>query len=196
MKPKLIVATSANGVIGIDGKIPWRKPEDLKRFKRVTLGGVLIMGRRTWDSIGRALPGRRTFVLSSNPDLKLEGAEVFSSLPDALAAAGETDQVWIAGGSSVYAEGLQYCDELDITVVNSEIAEGPGVVTIPWFAANRNEKLGIPIWISANSKCVSPMIGDPMVGDFHLTNQETNPEDGSLVHCEYTRITFIHYSTR
>lgn len=180
MKPKLIVATSANGVIGIDGKIPWRKPEDLKRFKRVTLGGVLIMGRRTWDSIGRALPGRRTFVLSSNPDLKLEGAEVFSSLPDALAAAGETDQVWIAGGSSVYAEGLQYCDELDITVVTTEVAEGgTGVVTIPWFVALR-----------------AAQGAQPMVGDFHLTHQETNPDDSSLVHCKYNRITFIHTITR
>jgi dihydrofolate reductase len=179
MKPKLIVATSANGVIGIDGKIPWRKPEDLKRFKQITLGGVLIMGRRTWDSIGRALPGRRTFVLSSNPDLKLEGAEVFSSLPDALAAAGETDQVWIAGGSSVYAEGLQYCDELDITVVNSEVVEGPDVVTIPWFVALR-----------------AAQRARLMVGDFHLTHQETNPADGSLVHCKYNRITSIHYSTR
>lgn len=176
MKPKFIVATSANGVIGIDGKIPWRKPEDLKRFKRVTLGGVLIMGRRTWDSIGRALPGRRTFVLSSNPDLKLEGAEVFSSLPDALAAAGEIDQVWIAGGSSVYAECLQYCDELDITIVSNvvEIAEWV-VTTIHWFPGPSGFVDHAPL--------------DLGLGDFRLVSTEVNPEDPSLTHCKYTRLT-------
>jgi dihydrofolate reductase len=172
MKPKLIVATSANGVIGVNGKIPWRKPEDLKRFKRVTLGGVLIMGRRTWDSIGRALPGRRTFVLSSNPDLKLEGAEVFSSLPEALTAAGETDQVWIAGGSSVYEKGLQYCDELDITVVPIVVGADKATV-IHWFP-------GPSGFVDPAPLCLG-------LGDFRLVSAEANPEDSSLTHCKYTR---------
>lgn len=163
-KPKVIVATGPSGLIGLNGNLPWRKSADLKRFKKVTMGGVLIMGRATWESIGRPLPGRKTFVLSRNPDAKWEGVEVFKTLPEAIAAAGEAP-IWIAGGSSVYEEALQFCDELDVTVVDETVTFPFGsyrVAILPWFK-------------------------DGQVEGFTLASEEKNPDDLTLTHRTYLR---------
>jgi dihydrofolate reductase len=82
----IIVARAKNGVIGVNNTLPWRLPEDLKHFKNTTLGHPIIMGRNTWESLGKALPGRRNIVVSRNPDYEANGAEVFTSLEDAIDA--------------------------------------------------------------------------------------------------------------
>ncbi len=102
MRISLVVAASANNVIGVEGRLPWRLPGDLRHFKRLTMGKPVIMGRLTRESIGRPLPGRRNVVISRNPDYVAEGCDVVTSPAAALAAAGEADEVMIIGGGQVY----------------------------------------------------------------------------------------------
>src|SRR3954469_3389159 len=87
----LVLAVARNGVIGKDGKVPWYIPEDLKHFRRVTTGHAVIMGRKTWDEVGKPLPERRNIVISKTPGLKLEGGEVVTTLDEAIARARTTD---------------------------------------------------------------------------------------------------------
>ena len=103
MKPhiSLIVARSRNGIIGKEGKLPWHLPEDLKFFKQTTMGRPVIMGRHTWESIGRPLPGRQNIVLTQDPAYKAEGATVVSSLDEALKHFGPDDIVFIIGGADL-----------------------------------------------------------------------------------------------
>lgn len=112
-----IAAMGENRAIGIDGKIPWHLPEDFRFFKQTTLGHVLLMGRKTWDSIGRPLPGRETLVISRSLT-QLSGATVFPSI-EAVAQsfnpAGRT--VYVAGGQEIYTQALPYCSQLLITRV-------------------------------------------------------------------------------
>jgi len=103
----LIVARARNGVIGRQGAMPWHLPEDLAHFKRTTLGHCIIMGRRTWDSIGRALPGRRSIVVTRNRQWQAPGADAASSLPDALALCGAAE-AYVIGGGELYAEALRH----------------------------------------------------------------------------------------
>ena len=117
----MVAAVADNGVIGADGDIPWRIPEDFAHFKRITLGHTLVMGRATYDSIGRPLPGRTTIVLTRSPSWSAAGVLVAGSLEEALALAadlpGESDVV-IAGGAHVYAEALDRADEQVLTFVH------------------------------------------------------------------------------
>ncbi|MCK6548706.1 dihydrofolate reductase [Myxococcota bacterium] len=122
----MIVAVSPEGVIGVDGQIPWRHPGDLKRFKRVTMGGTLIMGRNTWESIGqRPLPGRRNIVITRRA---LDGVEHFASLPDALATT--TGPVWFIGGAKIYEEAMRWADAIDVTYVPDHVV-APNAVYFP-----------------------------------------------------------------
>lgn len=114
----LVAAMGANRAIGVDGGMPWHLPEDLRHFKDVTMGGVLVMGRRTWDSIGRALPGRRTVVVTSDRTWSAPGAEVAHSLPEALLIAGDRE-VFIVGGGEIYAQTIDIASTLDITHVEA-----------------------------------------------------------------------------
>jgi len=103
----LVAAVADNGVIGDDGDIPWRIPADFAHFKALTLGHVLVMGRATYESIGRPLPGRTTVVLTHNPDWHADGVLVAADLGAALdRAAGIDEEVFVVGGASVYAEAL------------------------------------------------------------------------------------------
>ena len=108
MKPhiSLIVARSRNGIIGKEGKLPWRLSEDLKFFKQTTMGRPVIMGRRTWESIGRPLPGRQNIVLTRDPSYKAEGATVVSSLEEALKYFGPDDIVFVIGGAGLFPPAL------------------------------------------------------------------------------------------
>lgn len=108
MTVTLIAAVARNGVIGADGGIPWHLPEDFRHFKATTLGHTLVMGRATYDSIGRPLPGRATIVLTRDPAWHAEGVSTAASLEEALALA-EGD-VYVAGGATVYAQALPYAD--------------------------------------------------------------------------------------
>jgi len=117
---KAIAAMSENRVIGNGNDIPWRIPEDFKWFKDSTMGGVLIMGRKTWDSIGRPLPGRKTAVVSrSSPDLPSE-VDLLHSL-DAIEKQGYTDPIWICGGAEIYRQALPKCKELYLTLVKRTV---------------------------------------------------------------------------
>ena len=102
----LIVAHARNGVIGKDNKLPWYLPEDLKNFKRTTIGKPVIMGRKTWESLGRPLPGRRNIVITRQENYKAEGATVVGSLDEALKAVEDAPIAFIMGGAQVYEEAL------------------------------------------------------------------------------------------
>jgi dihydrofolate reductase len=115
----LIWAQSASGVIGRDGDIPWRVPEDLSRFKELTLGHTVVMGRRTWESLParvRPLPGRKNVVLTRQADYMAEGADVVTSIEDAL-----SDDVWVIGGAEVYIQALPYATRCEITEVEVDL---------------------------------------------------------------------------
>jgi dihydrofolate reductase len=117
----VIVAVDEHGGIGRDGRLPWHLPEDLKRFKALTMGHPIVMGRRTWDSIGRPLPGRRSIVLSRQPGLVIEGAEVVPSLENALRVAGAAPEVLVIGGAEIYREALPLADWIHLTRVHATV---------------------------------------------------------------------------
>lgn len=121
MRLSLIVAASENGVIGHNGTLPWHLPKDLKHFKATTLGGTLLMGRKTWDSIGKPLPKRRSLVMSRNPGFEAPGAEVFPDLDTSLAAANGEDELFVIGGAALYRLTLPRADRLYLTRVHAEI---------------------------------------------------------------------------
>ncbi|KWR78591.1 dihydrofolate reductase [Cupriavidus sp. IDO] len=136
----LIVAKARNGTIGRDNALPWRLPEDLAHFKRTTMGAPVIMGRKTWDSIGRPLPGRRNIVVSRNPALKIEGAEVAASLEDAQRLCVGVEQVFLIGGAQLYAEALPSADRLVVTEIDANV-EGdaffPAIDRTLWLETSR-----------------------------------------------------------
>jgi dihydrofolate reductase len=119
----ILAAVARNGVIGVGGGMPWQLPDEQALFKELTLGHVLVMGRRTFDSIGRPLPGRTTIVVTRNPRWQFASELVLraSTLAEALAAAGEIDdEVFVVGGAGVYAEALPVADRLALTFVDAE----------------------------------------------------------------------------
>jgi dihydrofolate reductase len=123
----IIVARAQNGVIGRDGKLPWHIPADLKRFKALTMGSVMLMGRKTFDSLPGLLPGRRHIVLTRDRDWQTEGAEVVHSAEEALALAGDAP-VSIIGGAEIFRMFLPTADRLELTEV---LADVPGDTIMP-----------------------------------------------------------------
>ncbi|CQD21574.1 dihydrofolate reductase [Mycobacterium europaeum] len=120
----LVWAQSTSGVIGRGGDIPWRVPEDLARFKELTLGHTVVMGRRTWESLPakvRPLPGRRNVVLSRRSDFVADGAEVVDSLEAALARAEDEPQTWVIGGEQVYLLALPRATRCEVTEVEVDL---------------------------------------------------------------------------
>ena len=113
----LVVAMDAQRGIGVDNKLPWHLPEDLAHFKRVTLGHPIIMGRKTFDSIGRPLPKRRNIVVTRNAGWAHEGVEAAGSLREAIALAGD-EQASIIGGAQIFAESLQLADRMIVTHID------------------------------------------------------------------------------
>ncbi|MCQ9617266.1 dihydrofolate reductase [Paenalcaligenes niemegkensis] len=124
-KPKIrmVVAYAANRCIGKDNSMPWHLPSDLAHFKRVTLGHPIIMGRKTWESLGRPLPGRLNLVVSRDPGYLAQGATVYSSVDDALQACSDsgTEICCIIGGQQIFALGLPIADEIYATEIHAEI---------------------------------------------------------------------------
>jgi dihydrofolate reductase len=118
----IIVATDERGAIGRDGGLPWRLPDDLRRFKALTLGKPVVMGRRTWDSIGKPLPGRHNIVVTRATGRGLEGATVVNSLAAAIAAAGDVPEVCIIGGAEIYRLALPITDVIHLTRVRATVA--------------------------------------------------------------------------
>jgi len=117
----LIVAYSDNRVIGRDNALPWKLPGDLAHFKRSTLGHPIVMGRKTWDSLGRPLPGRANIVISRNPDFIASGATVVPTLDAAIAACGDVDQAFVIGGAQIYAQALPLAQRVLATEVHAQV---------------------------------------------------------------------------
>lgn len=118
----LVVARARNHVIGRDGGLPWHLPNDLRFFKRVTMGSPIVMGRRTHLSIGRPLPGRRNLVITSQPHVVCEGCEPVGSLEAAVAACREAGSIYVVGGASLYRVALPMATWLYLTEVEAEVA--------------------------------------------------------------------------
>jgi dihydrofolate reductase len=118
----LIVAMARNRTIGVNNTLPWRCPADLQHFKRLTMGHHIIMGRKTFDSIGRPLPGRTTVIVTRNRDLQVEGCLVAHSLQEAIAACSGDDEAFIVGGAELYVQALPLVARLHITEIQQEVA--------------------------------------------------------------------------
>jgi dihydrofolate reductase len=136
VKISIIVAVSENGVIGRGGDLPWHLANDLRRFQQVTMGHTVIMGRRTWESIGRPLPGRCMVVISRRPDFRLDDSDVkvVSSLDDALrvATSAHDDEAFIIGGAELYRAALPRANRLYFTRVHAEIAGDTFFPEVSW----------------------------------------------------------------
>ena len=139
----LIAAMSKNRVIGRGGKIPWHLPADLKHFKEITTGHPVIMGRKTYESIGHALPGRTNIVLSRTPSFNPPDAATVPSLKEALDLTRGVDEVFIIGGQSLYEQALPFADRIYLTVVNIETdgdAFFPEFNESSWEVVSREER--------------------------------------------------------
>ncbi len=122
MKISMIAAMAANRVIGKDNKMPWHLPEELSYFKKVTMGKPIVMGRNTFESIGRPLPGRKNIVLSSNTQLLIDGVTVVHSIEQAIAAGDNCDELMIIGGARLYDQMLPHVHCLYLTDINLNVA--------------------------------------------------------------------------
>ena len=140
----LVAAMAKNRAIGVDGAMPWHLPRELKHFKNTTMGKPIVMGRKTWESIGRVLPGRQNIVVTRNPEYAAEGCDVVASLEDAVDAA-QGEEVMIIGGGQLYAEALPLADRMILTLVDCE----PEADT--WFPEWRPEN-----WQETSSRSEQP----------------------------------------
>ncbi len=147
MEVVLVVAAAENGVIGHDGRLPWHLPDDLKRFKRLTVGKPVVMGRKTFDSIGRPLPGRHNIVLTRQQEWTAQGVTVVPNLAEAVAAAGldpriRPDALMVIGGGEIYALAMPVATRIELTRVHDR-PEGdawfPGPDLDAWREVSREE---------------------------------------------------------
>ena len=127
----MIVARSRNHVIGRDNQMPWKISADLQFFKRVTMGHPVIMGRKTWESIGRPLPGRRNIVVSRNANYSLTGGELVGSLDEALKSLSEFPRVFVIGGEQLFTQAFDKADRLYITEIDLDIEGGDTFFEVP-----------------------------------------------------------------
>ena len=142
MKISLVVATDLEGVIGNEGALPWHLPADLRRFRKLTLGKPIIMGRKTYESIGKPLAGRQNIILTRRDGYRPSGCEVASSAEEALHIARRADEIMVIGGAAVYAEFLPQAGRIYLTVVKDRF---PGDTKFPpydpgeWRETEREE---------------------------------------------------------
>ena len=134
MRRSLVVAMARNRVIGRDNQLPWRLPDDMAFFKRTTMGQPVIMGRRTYESIGKPLPGRLNIVVTGQEDFVAPGCTVVHSMEEAYRAAGDAREVAIIGGNAIFAEALPVADTIYLTEVDAEVE---GNVFFPEFDRGR-----------------------------------------------------------
>ncbi|WP_409343271.1 dihydrofolate reductase [Paenibacillus sp. MBLB4367] len=130
----LIAAVAQNHVIGMDAAIPWKIPGEQKRFKGLTMGKPVIMGRKTFESIGKPLPGRKTVIVSGRGRIEAEGCTTVASLEDAYELLKEEEEVFIAGGGEIYRLALPHADKIYLTLIDREIE---GNITFPEFDKDR-----------------------------------------------------------
>ena len=138
----LVAAKARNHTIGINNQLPWHLPEDLKHFKAVTLGKPVLMGRKTYESIGRPLPGRLNIVITRQVDWQADGVTVVHSLEQALAAAGDVDEVCLIGGAELYQQAIGQSDVLCLTEIAADYdgdAHFPAIDAALWQESAREE---------------------------------------------------------
>ena len=145
----IVAAVAANGVIGRGGALPWHLPDDLRHFKQLTRGHVLVMGRRTFDSIGRPLPHRTTIVVTRQPHWHADGVRTASDVPEALARAAEVDdEVFVVGGQEVFREAMPVADKMVLSRVDTR-PDGdtvfPPVDWASWREVSREPREGFEI---------------------------------------------------
>ena len=128
----MIVAASSNDVIGVDGDLPWHLSADLKRFKKLTMGHHIIMGRKTFDSIGRLLPGRTTVIVTRQTDYEFEGAKVVSSINQAAELTRDDECPFVIGGAQIYALAMPHVTKLFLTRVHAEVSGDTFLPKILW----------------------------------------------------------------
>lgn len=133
------LARAENGVIGEEGNLPWHIPEDFKRFKRMTMGKPIVMGRITFDSFDKALPGRRNIVMTRTPGWQGDGAEVVGSPEEALAAAGDVPEIAVIGGAQIFALFRDRAERVELTEVH---CAPEGDVVVPAFEADEWDETG------------------------------------------------------
>lgn len=134
---------SENRVIGRGGQLPWRLSADLRRFKQLTMGHHIVMGRKTWESIGRPLPGRTSLVVSRDPTCQIDGVQVVSDLRQAIRSAGGDDEIFIIGGGQIYRQALPLVDRIHLTLVHARIdgdTEFPELDTDVWRLCERSDR--------------------------------------------------------
>jgi dihydrofolate reductase len=136
----LIVAHAKHQVIGFNNTLPWHLPEDLKRFRALTMGHHIIMGRKTYESLGRLLPGRTSIIVTRNKDFKVEGALIAHSLQAALMLCGSDNEPFVIGGAELYKEGIKLATKLYITEVQAEFAGDAFLPEIDLSDWNLSEK--------------------------------------------------------
>lgn len=142
MPVTIVAAVAANGVIGRDGGLPWHLPDDLRVFKQLTRGHVLVMGRRTYDSIGRPLPERTTVVVTRQPGWQADGVLTASGVPEALARAAEVDdEVFVVGGSEVFRLALPVADRMVLTRVDSRPDGDTVFPPVDWAGWRETERV-------------------------------------------------------
>jgi dihydrofolate reductase len=136
----LILARARNGVIGAKGGLPWHLPEDLAFFKRTTMGHPIVMGRKTWESIGRPLPGRRGVVVTRDRRYSAPGAETVHSLDEAIERCRDAEEIFVIGGAQLYAEALPRADRLLLTEIDADF-DGDTFLPVPspdvWMETDR-----------------------------------------------------------
>lgn len=141
----LLVAVSDNGLIGRDNQLPWHIPADLKRFKKLSVGKPTVMGRKTWDSLGRPLPDRRNIVITRNATFQAPGAEVVTSLDEAIRISGDAEEIILIGGAEIFRLALPMADRMYYTHVHT-IMEGdayfPPVEWTQWQPVYQEEGEG------------------------------------------------------
>lgn len=145
----LLVAMAKNRVIGRDGHLPWHLPEDLRRFKRLTMGQTLLMGRKTYLSIDRPLPGRQTIILSRDPDFTAEGCVVVASLEAGIAAV-RTEQVFVCGGAAIYQQALPLVEKIYLTELLQDVA---GDTFFPQLPEGQFQTLSVENLVDAGHNC-------------------------------------------
>lgn len=138
MRIIIIAAMAQNRVIGRDNAIPWHIPGELKRFKAATMHRTLIMGRKTFESIGRPLPGRKTIIITRNPEYRAAGCLTAGGLPAALSLCPEEETIFIAGGGEIYQQALPLAEAIYLTVLDREVE---GDTLFPLFDSNKFRKV-------------------------------------------------------
>lgn len=153
MRKSIVVAMARNGVIGVDNRMPWHLPADLAHFKQLTMGHSIVMGRKTFESIGRPLPGRRNLVITRNATWQTNGCEAFTSLDAALKTCANEKEVFIIGGGAIYQAAMPLMDRLYVTEIEGDFTGDTTFLPIDrgmWKETSRTHR-------TADEKNIYPM---------------------------------------